>query len=92
VMRGDVLGQAFAYAALGWPVFPCKPGRKVPNTEHGFLDATTSLARSSSPPLDTNHDPWVLRASVIICRAGLASAQELSFRYQALIFTPAECG
>ena len=43
-MRGDVLGQALAYAMAGWPVFPCKPGRKVPNTEHGFLDATTSTA------------------------------------------------
>jgi hypothetical protein len=47
-MRGDVLGQAFAYAAAGWPVFPCKPGRKVPDTEHGFLDATTSPAEISA--------------------------------------------
>jgi hypothetical protein len=26
----DMLRQALAYAAGGWPVFPCRPGRKVP--------------------------------------------------------------
>jgi hypothetical protein len=33
--------QARAYAARGWPVFPCQPGGKEPATRHGFLDATT---------------------------------------------------
>jgi len=33
--------QALAYAAHGWPVFPCQPGSKLPATRHGFLDATT---------------------------------------------------
>ena len=33
--------RALAYAACGWPVFPCQPGSKQPATRHGFLDATT---------------------------------------------------
>ena len=36
-----VLERALAYAAYGWPVFPCQPGRKVPACAHGYLDATT---------------------------------------------------
>jgi hypothetical protein len=37
--------QAQAYAAHGWPVFPCQPGSKEPATRHGFLDATTDPDR-----------------------------------------------
>lgn len=33
------------YARYGWPVFPCRPGTKVPATRHGFRDATTDLDR-----------------------------------------------
>ena len=36
-----VLRQALAYAASGWPVFPCLPGQKIPATTHGYRDATT---------------------------------------------------
>jgi hypothetical protein len=32
---------ALAYAATGWPVFPCRPGSKEPATRNGFHDATT---------------------------------------------------
>jgi hypothetical protein len=35
------LRQALVCAGRGWPVFPCLPGRKVPATRHGYLDATT---------------------------------------------------
>lgn len=56
-MPGGVLGQALAYAAIGWPVFPCRPnidlcpagpaGRcecKAPVTPSGFKDGTTDPA------------------------------------------------
>jgi len=32
---------ALWYADMGYAVFPCAPGRKVPVTEHGLRDATT---------------------------------------------------
>jgi Bifunctional DNA primase/polymerase, N-terminal len=36
---------ALAYAATGWPVFPCRPGSKEPATRNGFHDATTDPAQ-----------------------------------------------
>jgi Bifunctional DNA primase/polymerase, N-terminal len=33
--------RALAFAAHGWPVFPCQSGQKIPATRHGYLDATT---------------------------------------------------
>lgn len=38
----SALGGALAAARRGWPVFPCRPGSKVPLTPHGFKDATVS--------------------------------------------------
>ena len=38
---GRTAERALAYAARGWPVFPCQPGGKQPATRHGFCDATT---------------------------------------------------
>jgi hypothetical protein len=40
-MTGTTLRQALDYAARGWPVFPCRPGKKFPATRHGYRDATT---------------------------------------------------
>ena len=40
-MTDATLRQALAYAARGWPVFPCQPGQKIPATRHGYRDATT---------------------------------------------------
>ena len=40
-MTNQVLRHALAYAGRGWPVFPCQPGKKIPATPHGYLDATT---------------------------------------------------
>jgi hypothetical protein len=40
-MTGARLRQALAYAARGWPVFPCNAGQKTPATPHGHHDATT---------------------------------------------------
>ena len=33
------------YADLGYAVFPCAPGRKIPLTEHGLRDATVDTAQ-----------------------------------------------
>jgi hypothetical protein len=40
-MTDATLRQALAYAGRGWPVFPCRPGEKIPATRHGYRDATT---------------------------------------------------
>ena len=37
----SMLENALEYARYGWPVFPCRPGSKVPLTPRGFKDATT---------------------------------------------------
>jgi hypothetical protein len=44
-MSDAMLRRALACAAHGWPVFPCRPGQKIPATRHGHLDATTDEQR-----------------------------------------------
>jgi hypothetical protein len=35
-----MFAAALGYARGGWPVFPCRPGLKVPATRHGLKDAS----------------------------------------------------
>jgi hypothetical protein len=52
-MTSDRLTEALDLTARGWPVFPCQPGRKLPATPHGYLDATTDpgqITRFHPPP------------------------------------------
>lgn len=41
----DLLAAALRYAELGYRVFPCVPGTKLPITKHGFHDAVTNAAQ-----------------------------------------------
>jgi len=38
-----ILDAALRYAGIGFSIVPIRPGEKVPYTEHGVHDATTSL-------------------------------------------------
>ena len=39
--KDELKDAAHAYAELGYRVFPCKPGQKIPATPNGCKDATT---------------------------------------------------
>ena len=41
----DAEQAAHRYAEIGWNVFPCAPDSKLPLTQHGFLDASSSHRR-----------------------------------------------
>ena len=57
-MTSARLRQALAYAARGWPVFPCQVGQKTPATAHGHLDATTDPEQITA--WFTRNPPWNL--------------------------------
>jgi len=57
-MTGQTLRRALAFAAQGWPVFPCLPGQKIPATTHGFHDATTDTRQITA--WFTRHPGWNL--------------------------------
>ena len=45
IATGHLADAALRYAELGYPVFPCAAGGKVPLTPRGFKDATTDAAQ-----------------------------------------------
>ncbi len=45
ISREHLVAAALRYAELGYSVFPCIPGDKVPLTPRGFKDATTDVAQ-----------------------------------------------
>ena len=60
-----LLQTAQRYAKLGYPIFPCAPGKKTPLTPNGFKDATTDA---------TQIDRWWTahpNANVAMATAGL---------------------
>ena len=77
---------AHQYADAGWPVFPCRPGSKLPATEHGFLDATTGhrqISRWWSAQPDANvaiatgdPGPDVLDVDLKAGRSGFAALNQ----------------
>lgn len=64
--HNELLAAALTYATLGWPVFPCQPGTKMPLTRNGLNDATTDP--------DTIHNWWTRwpNANVAIATGGPA--------------------
>ena len=45
VGEAPMLAAAMDYARLGYAIFPCRPGTKLPATAHGLLDATVDVAQ-----------------------------------------------
>ncbi len=47
-LKDQLLNAAIRYAEMGYPVFPCVPGGKVPLTKRGFKDASTDTEQIES--------------------------------------------
>ena len=79
-----LLAAALAYAAHGWPVFPCHRD-KTPATAHGFRDATTDPGRIRRWWAGHPHDSigvacgpaGLVVIDIDVAKGGLASWQRL---------------
>jgi predicted P-loop ATPase len=87
-----MIADALRMAALGWHVFPCRPGIKEPATKHGFKDAVADAdkvrewwSRSPGNNVGVATGPasgfWVLDVDVAEGARGLEGLAELEMEH-----------